>query len=139
MTNKHVFKLIKVLKQQLPYCVIMESVKEEVQTQEVESKPVVEESSTVSTQEEAAVAADVRADLEQEKKEADKPNQINVLDVPVTNENVALNILVTFVNLAQKRGAFNLKESSKIWECIQQFQRAPGAPVPPIPSPDTNA
>ena len=117
----------------------MESVKEEVQTQEVETKPVVEESSTVSTQEEVAVAADVRADLEQEKKEAEKPNQINVLDVPVTNENVALNILVTFVNLAQKRGAFNLKESSKIWECIQQFQRAPGAPAPPIPSPDTNA
>jgi hypothetical protein len=139
VTNKHVFKLIKVLKQQLPYCVIMESVKEEVQTQEVESKPVVEESSTVSTQEEAAVAADVRADLEEEKKEAEKPNEMNVLDVPVTNENVALNILVTFVNLAQKRGAFNLKESSKIWECIQQFQRASGAPVPPIPSPDTNA
>jgi len=45
--------------------------------------------------------------------------------------------LVTFVNLAQKRGAFNLKESSKIWECIQQFQRA--ADAPPIPSPDTNA
>lgn len=50
--------------------------------------------------------------------------EINVLDVPVTNENVALNILVTFVNLAQKRGAFNLKESAKIWECIEKFQRA---------------
>jgi hypothetical protein len=50
--------------------------------------------------------------------------EINVLDVPVTNENVALNILVTFVNLAQKRGAFNLKESAKIWECVERFQRA---------------
>ena len=50
--------------------------------------------------------------------------EINVLDVPVTNENVALNILVTFVNLAQKRGAFNLKESAKIWECVEKFQRA---------------
>ena len=50
--------------------------------------------------------------------------EINVLDVPVTNENVALNILVTFVNLAQKRGAFNLKESAKIWECIEKFQRS---------------
>lgn len=113
----------------------MESVKEQTPVEEhVVSVPVVEESS--STQEVAA-AADVRSDLEQEKKEAEKPNQINVLDVPVTNENVALNILVTFVNLAQKRGAFNLKESSKIWECIQQFQRA--ADAPPIPSPDTNA
>lgn len=52
--------------------------------------------------------------------------EINVLDVPVTNENVALNILVTFVNLAQKRGAFNLKESAKIWECVERFQRAGG-------------
>jgi hypothetical protein len=50
--------------------------------------------------------------------------EINVLDIPVTNENVALNILVTFVNLAQKRGAFNLRESAKIWECIDKFQRA---------------
>ena len=50
--------------------------------------------------------------------------EVNVLDVPVANENVALNILVTFVNLAQKRGAFNLKESAKIWECVEKFQRS---------------
>jgi len=52
--------------------------------------------------------------------------EVNVLDVPVANENVALNILVTFVNLAQKRGAFNLKESAKIWECVEKFQRSSG-------------
>ena len=54
----------------------------------------------------------------------DESQQINVLDIDVTSENIALNILVTFVNLAQKRGAFNIKESSKIWECIQCFQKA---------------
>lgn len=59
-----------------------------------------------------------------QKKEEEKKDQINVLDVEVTNENVALNILITFVNLAQKRGAFNLNESSKIWECIKQFQKS---------------
>ena len=55
-----------------------------------------------------------------------KPTEekINILEVEITNENVALNILVTFVNLAQKRGAFNLNESAKIWECIQMFQRS---------------
>tara|TARA_Y100000389_G_scaffold28434_1_gene24342 strand:+ start:11894 stop:12223 length:330 start_codon:yes stop_codon:yes gene_type:complete len=58
----------------------------------------------------------------------EEPQQVNVLDVEVTNENIALNILVTFVNLAQKRGAFNLKESAKIWECIQRFQKASGSP-----------
>lgn len=55
---------------------------------------------------------------------SEKSNQINVLEVPVTSENVALNILITFVNLAQKRGAFNIQESSKIWECINQFKKS---------------
>ena len=50
-------------------------------------------------------------------------NKINIIDVAVTSENVALNILVTFVNLAQKRGAFDIRESAKIWECIQKFNR----------------
>lgn len=59
-----------------------------------------------------------------QKKEEVKQDQINVLDVEVTNENVALNILITFVNLAQKRGAFNLNESAKIWECIKRFQKS---------------
>ena len=50
----------------------------------------------------------------------DKPN---ILDIDITSENIALNVLVTFVNLAQKRGAFDVRESAKIWQCIQQFQR----------------
>ena len=49
---------------------------------------------------------------------------MDLSEVEVTNENVALNIIVSYVNLAQKRGAFNIKESAKIWECIQKFQRA---------------
>ena len=55
------------------------------------------------------------------------PNEqqtMDLSDVEVTNENIALNIIVSYVNLAQKRGAFNIKESAKIWECIQKFQRA---------------
>ena len=58
-----------------------------------------------------------------ENTEDNATKQLNVLDVDITNENVALNVLVTFINLAQKRGAFNLNESSKIWECIEKFQR----------------
>jgi hypothetical protein len=57
-----------------------------------------------------------------ENTEDNATTQLNVLDVDITNENVALNVLVTFINLAQKRGAFNLNESSKIWECIEKFQ-----------------
>ena len=50
--------------------------------------------------------------------------------IPVANENVSLNLMVGFLNIAQKRGAFNLKESSKIWECIKIFQKSTG-PVGP--------
>jgi len=60
-------------------------------------------------------------------KELDTPQQkeVKIVDVPVTNENVALNLLVTFVNIAHKRGAFSLDESAKIWECVKMFQKEP--------------
>lgn len=49
--------------------------------------------------------------------------QPNLSDVVVTNENEALNLMVSFLHIAQKRGSFNLQESSKIWECVQLFMR----------------
>jgi len=52
------------------------------------------------------------------------PQQVNILDIPVTNENTALNVMVAFINLAQRRGVFNVQESAKIWECIQQFKKS---------------
>lgn len=48
--------------------------------------------------------------------------QTRLVDVPVTNQNDALQLIVTFLNLAQKRGAFNLDESAKLWECVKMFQ-----------------
>ena len=56
-----------------------------------------------------------------DKKEA--PKEIILTDIPITNENIALNVLVSFLNLGQRRGAFNIQESAKIWECISKFQR----------------
>ena len=47
--------------------------------------------------------------------------QRRLVDEVVTDQNKALNILVSFINVAQKRGVFNVEESSKIWECIKQF------------------
>ena len=44
-------------------------------------------------------------------------------DIEITDENVALNVLVSFCNLAQQRGAFNIEESAKIWECIKMFRK----------------
>ena len=48
--------------------------------------------------------------------------QIKLVDVEITDENIALNVIVSFLSLAQKRGAFSFDESAKIWECIQKFQ-----------------
>ena len=58
-----------------------------------------------------------------ENKKESESNKINLLDIEVTNENTALNVLIGFLNIAQKRGAFAINESSKIHECIKVFIR----------------
>jgi len=50
-------------------------------------------------------------------------NEIRLVDIAVTDENVALNLMVSFLSLAQKRGSFGLDESAKIWECVRRFQK----------------
>lgn len=55
--------------------------------------------------------------------EQQKPVEIRLVDVPVSNENVALNVLVSFVQLAHSKGVYSMEESSKIWECIRLFQK----------------
>lgn len=45
----------------------------------------------------------------------------DLLNVEIVNENVALNVMVSFLNIAQKRGVYSFDESAKIWECIQKF------------------
>ena len=49
--------------------------------------------------------------------------QARLLSMPIQNENDALNIIVSFLNIAQRRGAFSFDESAKIWDCIKRFQR----------------
>ena len=49
--------------------------------------------------------------------------QVSVMDIPITDENSALNVMVTFLGVAQKRGAFAINESAKIFECIQIFKK----------------
>ena len=53
----------------------------------------------------------------------EKPKEVKLTEIPITDENVALNILVSFLNLGQRRGVFNIEESAKIWECIRKFKR----------------
>jgi hypothetical protein len=48
--------------------------------------------------------------------------QAKLTDVPLSNQNVALNLMVSFLSVAQKRGTYTIDESAKIWECIKMFE-----------------
>ena len=58
-----------------------------------------------------------------DQEEIQQNEQPNLLDTEITDENVALNVMVLFLNLAQNRGAFRIDESAKIFECIKMFQK----------------
>ena len=63
-------------------------------------------------------------------------NRINLSDVNITDQNVALNVLVGFLNIAQRRGAYGMDEAAKIWEAVKYFvvQTPPPAPAGGMPS-----
>jgi len=46
-----------------------------------------------------------------------------LMSVEIENENIALNVIVSFLNIAQRRGVFSIDESAKIYECIKKFQK----------------
>lgn len=56
------------------------------------------------------------------------PQPARLTDVQVSDQNVALNLMVSFLALAQKRGTFALEESAKIWECVKMFEIPPPPP-----------
>jgi hypothetical protein len=60
---------------------------------------------------------------QQAQQQAQQQQQPNITDIEIRDENTALNVMVSFLHLAQKRGAFNLQESAKAWECIKVFMR----------------
>jgi hypothetical protein len=53
----------------------------------------------------------------------EQKEQKKLVDVDIETPTEALNLLVSFIGLAQKRGAFTIDESAKIWECIKIFQK----------------
>jgi len=54
--------------------------------------------------------------------ESGEKKPVKLVDVPINTQQEALQLIVTFLNLAQKRGSFSLDESAKLWECIKLFQ-----------------
>lgn len=71
-------------------------------------------------------AEEIVMPIQQQKQKVVEPEidpKALLTNVPIVNENVALNVMVSYLNLAQKRGAFGIDESAKIWECIRMFQK----------------
>ena len=51
----------------------------------------------------------------------DNEHLSKLVNIPITGQNEALNVLIAFLSIAQKRGVFTLQESAKLWECVQMF------------------
>lgn len=49
-----------------------------------------------------------------------KPTRL--ADLPVNTETDALNLMVNFLNHAQRQGCYTFDESAKIYECIKKFK-----------------
>ena len=64
-----------------------------------------------------------------------QPPQQKIKDIKIASENDALNVMVGFLQLAQRRGVFTLEEAAKIHECVEMFQRQPAAPSASAPAP----
>jgi len=63
-------------------------------------------------------------EINKQMKDSESPTpQQKLTDIKITDENVSLNVLIGFLNIAQKRGSFAFEESAKILECIKCFQK----------------
>ncbi len=83
------------------------------------SDPVNSQTENVGATEAAPEAAGAQA----QEAAQNTQQQVNLLNVNITDENTALNVIVGFLGLAQKRGAFAINEAAKIYECVKRFQR----------------
>lgn len=63
-----------------------------------------------------------KEEQEDESKTSSEPPKINLLDVKIDNEQIALNVIIGFLGVAQRRGVFAMNESAKIFECVRKFQ-----------------
>tara|TARA_Y100001970_G_scaffold256064_1_gene333376 strand:+ start:835 stop:1104 length:270 start_codon:yes stop_codon:yes gene_type:complete len=49
--------------------------------------------------------------------------RVSIYEIPVDSDGTAVMMLVQFLDMATKRGAFGLDETGKISECIQFLRR----------------
>ena len=87
---------------------------EQQQQQSVEQQPLPTTQQPLTT---------TQQPLQQQNAKVKKPNENPLIDVEIVDENVSLNLLVSFLTLANKRGAFTLEEAHKVWECVMKFKQ----------------
>ena len=51
--------------------------------------------------------------------------EIAITDVVIDNENMALNIIIAFTQIAHRRNAYNIDETAKLAEAINFFKPKP--------------
>jgi hypothetical protein len=59
---------------------------------------------------------------QQQQQQQTQQQQLNLDDIDVNSQDVALNLMAQFLELAQKRGAFTLQESAKIYQSVKFFR-----------------
>jgi len=72
---------------------------------------------------ENTVVSDQSPVQQEQEQQPQQGQQVNLLELPVTNENEALNVMVNFLHLAQRRGCFAIAESAKVYECVKIFTK----------------
>jgi len=90
---------------------------ENITTDVVEETPV---ETPIETPVETTVETPVQTPVETPVETSEKKT-IVLTDVEVNNSNIAFNVIVSFLTVAQKRGTFSINESAKIWECLKFF------------------
>jgi hypothetical protein len=78
------------------------------------------ENITTDVVEETPVETPIETPVETPAETSEKKT-IVLTDVEVNNSNIAFNVIVSFLTVAQKRGTFSINESAKIWECLKFF------------------
>lgn len=87
------------------------------------TEPVAPVVSDTPVADESAAAAAPAPPTQDDPRAPAGQEQLNLLEVPIDSEHAALNIIVGFLGIAQRRGAFAINESAKIFECVKMFQK----------------
>ena len=62
-------------------------------------------------------------------------SRMSVYDVPVDSDSAAVMLLIQFLDMATKRGAFGLDDTQKIGQCINYLNRRSSAQSKPAAAP----